>query len=125
EDPIWAVAMATPSRIVLGSQGGKILLSTNQGRSFREVEFLRNEAGEATNTNVGWPIDGLVFGTKKVGYAGTNGRGTWRTEDGGRTWFREPSAQSAAGLNIGDVAAAGPHRALAGGAHAVARRVTQ
>jgi hypothetical protein len=108
---------------VLGSQGGKILLSTNQGRSFREVMHLRNEIDEETGTSTGFPIDGLVFGTRRVGYAGTNGRGTWRTEDGGVTWAREPSAQSVAGLNIGDVVAAGPDRALAGGAHTVARRV--
>jgi len=123
EDTVFSVAMPTPRRILLGTQGGKILLSTNQGRSFRKIVHLKNEVDEETGQDSGFAIDGLVFGTRKIGYAGTNGRGTWRTEDGGATWSRETSIQSVAGLNIGDIVATGPDRALAGGAHAIARRV--
>lgn len=123
EDPVTAVAMPSPRRIVLGTGSGKILLSTNAGRSYKEVALLENEVESQTGLGASFQIDALTFGTRKVGYAGTNGKGTWRTEDGGATWRSEPSHQSLAGLNIGDIAAVGPENALAGGAWAVARRV--
>ncbi len=123
QDGITAVAMPTRNRIVLAAARGKILLSNDRGKTFKGVGPLSNQVDQQAGTTSGFQIDALTFGTAMIGYAGTNGRGTWRTEDGGRTWRLEPSHQSLAGLNLGDVAAVGPEKALAGGAHAIARRV--
>jgi photosystem II stability/assembly factor-like uncharacterized protein len=123
EGAVTAVAMPSRKRIVLGTGDGDVLLSTDQGRSFEEAASLMNPLDEQAGTPAQFTIDALTFGTRKVGYAGTNGAGTWRTADGGMTWRLEPSHQTLFGLNIGDIAAVGPSEALASGAWAVARRI--
>ncbi|MFN2588076.1 MAG: WD40/YVTN/BNR-like repeat-containing protein [Actinomycetota bacterium] len=123
QDPVTAVAMPSKKRIVLGTADGGVLLSRDQGKSFEEVATLVNPLHEQAGTPAQFAIDAVTFGTEKVGYAGTNGAGTWRTADGGMTWSLETSHQSLFGLNIGDIAAAGSTEALASGPWAVARRI--
>lgn len=124
QDAVTAVAMPSKTSIVLGTAYGRVLLSTNRGRSFREVASLMNPLDEQVGTPLQFKIDALTFGTEKVGYAGTNGAGVWRTEDGGLTWELEPSHQLLFGLNIGDIAAAGRRQALSSGPWAVAHRIS-
>lgn len=125
QDPVTAVAMPSKTSIVLGTSYGGVLRSTNRGKSFKEVASLMNPLDDQVGTPLQFKIDALTFGTEKVGYAGTNGAGTWRTEDGGLTWKLEASHQALFGLNIGDIAAVGRSQALSSGAWAVARRISQ
>jgi hypothetical protein len=118
DDQLLSVAMPTPRTIFLGMASGRVLRSTNRGRTFREVIDLVEETGRP-----GLWIDEITFADARIGYLGTNGMGTWRTADGGRSWTEEASHQAAAGLNIGDLVAAGPTEALVGGPWAIARRV--
>lgn len=125
QDPVMAVAMPSKTSIVLGTSYGGVLLSTDRGNSFKEVATLLNPLDEQAGTPAQFSIDAITFGTPEVGYAGTNGAGTWRTEDAGLTWRLETSHQSLFGLNIGDIAAVGPTQALVSGPWAVARRIAQ
>lgn len=117
--------MPSKTSIVLGTAYGRVLLSTNRGMSFKEVATWMNPLDEQVGTPLQFKIDALTFGTEKVGYAGTNGAGVWRTEDGGLTWKPEASHQVLFGLNIGDIAAVGRSQALSSGPWAVARRISQ
>jgi hypothetical protein len=70
-------------------------------------------------------LDAIDFGTADVGYAGTNGLGIFRTEDGGRTWHLEESPFDdvyAGDTFRGSIAAAGPEKAVASGPGAFASR---
>ena len=122
EDPVMSVAMPTADRIVLGTRGGRILLSNDGGKRFRVVAEVT--AGALSETRI---IDSLAFGNRRIGYAGTNGTGVWRTADGGRTWTQEESPfgigyEDGLGLQRGSIAAAGSSRAIAIGPGAIARR---
>ena len=74
EGAVFAVAMPTPRRIVLGMKSGEILVSNNGGKGFRETARL-----DPPQSGVEANIDAIDFGTPKIGYAGTNGIGLWRT----------------------------------------------
>jgi len=117
ESPVKAVAMPAPHKIILGREDGSILVSTNGGRDFSHPRGLRVAGGE---------LDALTFPTAKIGYAGTNGTGLWRTNDGGRTWTLEPSPFESTELDEnafrGSIAAVGTHRAIASGPGAIATR---
>lgn len=83
ESPVNAVALLSPERIVLGRKDGSILISRNGGKGFLYPKGLQAADGV---------LDALTFATEKIGYAGTNGTGLWRTADGGWTWTKESSS---------------------------------
>ena len=124
EDGVVAVAMPTPRRIVLGTKSGAILVSNNGGRWFRETARL-----EPPDGSVDGLIDAIDFATPRIGYAGTNGIGLWRTDDGGRSWILEASSFEATSIDEnafrGSIAAAGRDSAIASGPGMIERRVTE
>ena len=124
EGAVVAVAMPTPRRIVLGMRSGEILVSDNGGRWFRETARLDPPDG-----SVGGFIDAIDFGTPKIGYAGTNGIGMWRTDDGGRSWVLEASSVETTSVAEeafrGSIAATGRYSALASGPGIILRRTQE
>ncbi len=116
---IWAVAMPSTRRIVLGTKSGTVLLSTNSGRDFSQAQRLKGTSAQGI-------LDALAFGSRRVGYAGTNGIGMWRTVDGGRTWTLESSPFDSIVADDstfrGSISAVGPVAAIASGPGSIAKR---
>lgn len=125
EDAVEAIAMPARNRFVLGTRAGRILLSNNGGRSFRVVARPDDPSSPR-------PIDGIGFGTRNVGYAGTTGTAIWRTTDGGRRWTLEPLSVPVGSPGPppetgarGAIGAAGSERAIAAGPGIVWRRTSE
>lgn len=118
ESPVNAVAIPSPERIILGRKDGSILMSRNGGRRFFYPKGLQAAGGV---------LDALTFSTDKIGYAGTNGTGIWRTSDGGWSWELETSPFDSTFVNDefyrGSIAAVGRKAAVASGPGALARRM--
>lgn len=124
EEPVMAVAMPAEDRIILGRRNGSILISRNGGKDFRHPEGL---GGSGSLT--GGELDALTFPSTKIGYAGTNGIGIWRTTNGGWSWTLEPSPFDSTHIEgdtyRGSIAAVGKRRAVASGPGSLARREQQ
>lgn len=124
EDPVISVAMPSRRVIILGTQHGRVLRSGDGGRDFLHVKTLRPASGAEPGR-----VDTIEFTSRKIGYAGLDGTGLWRTDDGGKTWRREASPYEArypssewtpAWSSIGPW---GPEDAIAVGPEGLARRV--
>ncbi len=121
-----SVGVASPGVFTLGFADGAIAHTTDGGGTFSTgrldhpvADGLADAVGE---DNTFWVTD-IEFATATIGYAVTNGRGMWRTDDGGATWTAEPSTREGYDLGIADLAVASADVALAGGPTMVVRRV--
>ena len=117
-----AVAMVSRDHFVVGSSDGSVFTTRDGGRNFH-VGRLDGFAELPTRDSLRW-AQGIEFANGRVGYLSTNGRGVWRTDDGGLTWTRETSTQDAPGFAFGSVAVADAERAIAGGPTFVIRRLS-
>lgn len=116
-----AATMASPSRILVGTNNADLYLSRDGGRRFARIGRFSEPWG-ATGEQYYW-IGALAFATPRVGYMSTKGGGTWRTTDGGHTWTQEVSSEVVWGLGLGDLAVADAEHAIAGGPNFVITRV--
>lgn len=115
-----AITMASRSRILVGTNNADLYISNNGGAKFKRVGRFSG-AYDSVGQPFFW-IGGLGFATPKIGYMSTKGGGTWRTDDGGRTWTEERSTERVWGAGIGDLAVADPDHAIAGGPNFVITR---
>jgi photosystem II stability/assembly factor-like uncharacterized protein len=115
-----SVAMSDPRTIVVGQSDGQVLVSSNRGKSFEPAGYLGPPGGDGIHL---WWVNGIEFADEDVGYAVVMGGGTWRSEDGGRSWGFEPSSQTAWGVAFGDVAVADREHAIAGGPNTIVARL--
>lgn len=118
-----SVAMVDSNRIVAGFRDGRIARSEDAGRTFKEVTPLAGALPPPPPLQNAYWVSSLDFADCEVGYAATNGRGTFRSDDAGLTWRSEPSPQSVFGIGIGDLAVADRTHAVAGGPNLVSHRV--
>ena len=116
-----ATEITSPKHFLTATTDGRVLVTFDGGRTFKS-STLDGFAELPTREHVRW-AQGIAFGNHKVGYVSTNGRGIWRTTDGGVTWEREVSPQDAPGYSFGTVAAAGPAMAISGGPNFLIRRI--
>jgi photosystem II stability/assembly factor-like uncharacterized protein len=115
-----AVAMMSPKHFATVTTDARILVTFDGGRSFK-TSNLDGLVELPVREHLRWG-QGIAFGNDDVGYAATNGRGIWRTVDGGLTWEREVSPHELPGYSFGTVAAAGDSAAIAGGPNFLIRR---
>lgn len=121
-----SVGVAEPEVFTLGFADGVVAHTTDGGATFAESSLsatVPDALPPGQTDNVFWVTE-IEFATPSVGYAVTNARGMWRTDDGGATWVQEASPREVYDLGIADLAVAGPDAALAGGPALVVRRVT-
>ena len=116
-----SAAMVAPGRLIAGFRDGRILRSEDGGRSFSETS-VTGSIPPPPGLEAAYWVSGIDFADCEVGYAGTNGRGTFRTDDGGKTWDAETSPQSVWGIGVGHLAAFDRMHAIAGGPNVVAYR---
>lgn len=117
--PCMSVAMASPSRIVVGRSDGWLYLSKNGGDGFEPQRYIGNPGAEGVHF---WWVNGIAFADAKTGYAVAQGGGVHRTDDGGETWDLEPSSQNLGGFAFGDLAVADAEHAIAGGPNSIIAR---
>ena len=117
--PCTTVAMASPKRIFVGHNDGRVSRTHDGGATWTTTQLDGKMAALPESYTSVRSID---FADCNVGYAYANGRGMYRTVDGGRTWARESSLRETHTTGWGEVAAAGEH-ALAGGPYVLERRV--
>jgi hypothetical protein len=122
-----AVAMPSPNRILIGSTSGRILVSRDGGRYFNEHWLGEPVSGPSQLDPFLW-IQDFDFVDRHAGYVLTNGRGIWKTTDGGdEIWYREASPMEVPGFSVpgfpGEISAPDLEHALAGGPSYIVRRV--
>ena len=116
-----AVAMTSSKHFATVTTDARVLVTFNGGRTFK-TSMLDGLVEAPTREHLRFG-QGLAFGTQDIGYAATNGRGIWRTVDGGLTWRREVSPHELPGYSYGTVAAAGGSDAIAGDPNVLIRRL--
>ena len=119
-------AASAPARkhIVVGGFGGEVTVSFDGGRSFKESTLDGIVEVPTAREHYRW-IEDMDF-EGRVGYITSNGRGLWRTTDGGRSWAREPSPLDVPGNQgpeYGKIDVADPDRAVAVGPTFVVTRI--
>jgi len=121
-----SIGIASRATFVAGTADGSTVLTTDGGRSFHDGQALVNPAissDGAPYDGFFW-ISGFDFADRSVGYASTKGGGTWRTEDGARTWTLEASTELVfSRTGFGDVAAADREHAISAGGTSVLTRL--
>jgi hypothetical protein len=124
-DSCLAVDRSSRRHLVVGTTSGAIATSFDGGRTFEDTRLEGTAEIPGIYDDYRWVYD-IAFADDEVGYAMTNGRGMWRTTDGGRTWTREPSPYDVPGEQrpgLGRLAVAGPDHAIAVGPSSVVTRV--
>jgi hypothetical protein len=115
-------AFVTAQRIIVGKTDGSIAVTADGGRTWRDGAKLSDPANDAAAAAAGgdtkytfW-AQGFGFADATHGYASTRGAGTWRTEDGGRTWVQELSHECAYyPWGVGENASGTPDHSITGG----------
>lgn len=120
-----SVGVAADGVFTLGFTNGATAHTADSGASFAEGRLavaVPDAVGEASGQPNAFWVTEIEFADAEVGYAVTNGRGMWRTDDGGASWVTEPSTRDVYDLGVADVGVAGRESALAGGPALVVRR---
>lgn len=120
-----AAAFIDSQQLLVGRNDGSMAMSSDGGRSFREQAGLPTLLGPKptkSTTDAAFWIQGFSRAGQSI-FATTKLAGTYLSSDGGATWNRETSCDSAYSLGIGEVAAFDAERAIAGGPTCVATRV--
>lgn len=112
----------TAKRIIVGKTDGSTVVSDDGGRKWRDGQSLTDPANDAAAAAAGgdtkytfW-AQGFGFADAKHGYASTRGAGTWRTEDGGRSWVQELSHECVYyPWGVGENASGTADRSITGG----------
>lgn len=120
-----AATMADRRTILVGTNEGALHRSVDGGKTFDETARFFNEAYRPLEDQQAFWVAGIGFGTREIGYASTKGGGTYRTIDGGETWAMEASTELVWGVAAGDLAVAGPDRAVAGGPNFLITRLPE
>lgn len=118
-----SVAHAGPATVFAGTVDGRLYGSGDGGRRWSLRQSFPLPVPTPPPANTHW-VSGIAFTRDgRTAVLGTNGRGTYRSTDGGRSWSREsPSPQEVYGLGIGDAVIFDSRRALVGGPNALAVR---
>lgn len=114
DDSCLAVSNPSPRHAVIGTTDGDLSITFDGGRTFEAVRLDGLVEAPTVSDDYRWVYD-IDFAGPKVGFASTNGRGLWRTVDGGRTWVREASPLDAPGWQFpgaGRISAADPTHAV-------------
>jgi hypothetical protein len=122
--PICTTAgFVTRNRIIVGRTNGSTAYTNDAGRTWHAGQRLFDpvndqaaaSSGQATQKWMYW-AQAFSFSDAYHGYASTRGGGTWRTEDGGRTWKQERSHECVYyPSGVGEEAAASPDVSITGG----------
>lgn len=118
-----SASMADPKTILVGTNEARMFRSEDRGQTFTEIAKLANPVYTPLESLRAFWIAGIGFASPEVGYASTKGGGTYRTDDGGRTWAMEHSTELVWGLGAGDLAVADEEHAIAGGPNFLITRV--
>jgi hypothetical protein len=113
-----------PRHLLVGRNNGTMTASSDGGRTFHEQQSLATVLGPqptgTDNDEIFW-IQGFAFAGQTI-FATTKLAGAYVSGDGGRTWVRESTCDTAYSLGIGDIAAFDGHRAIAGGPTCISTR---
>jgi photosystem II stability/assembly factor-like uncharacterized protein len=122
--PVCTTAgFVTRKRIVVGRTNGSTAYTNDAGKTWHTGQRLADpvndqaaaSSGQATQKWWYW-AQAFSFSDAYHGYASTRGGGTWRTEDGGRTWKQERSHECVYyPYGVGEEAAASPDVSITGG----------
>ena len=128
-DLCTSVAMVTPSRILLGRNDGTTLVSNdggttwNPGQRLFDLQWQPGIDSGNVDRHMFW-AQAMSFADATHGFASTRGSGTWRTDNGGKTWTQERSQECEYFLwGIGEIAAGSPTTAITGGPHLISTRI--
>jgi hypothetical protein len=113
-------------RLLVGRNDGTMTSSVNGGRTFHEVPGLGTVVGlrptQSAQDESFW-IQGFAEAGGTL-YATTKLAGAYLSTNGGQTWTRETTCDTAYSLGIGEVAAFDGARAIAGGPTCLSTRTT-
>lgn len=110
------VAWQSPTTAITADDSGTTYVSTDRGNTFhRGPQAFTQLLG-----GVGF-IEGIGFAApqSKRGWIDTNGYGIYRTDDAGKSWAAEPSAQDGLGYGVGSFAVIDALHAVAAGPKSV------
>jgi photosystem II stability/assembly factor-like uncharacterized protein len=116
-----AVSITSAKHFATVTSDSRVLVTFDGGKTF-ETTWLDGLAEAPVREHIRW-AQGISIGTAEVGYVSTNGRGIWRTVDGGHSWIREVSPHEIPGYAFGTVAASGQDDAIAGGPNVLIKRL--
>jgi hypothetical protein len=112
-------AWADASTLVIVRRDGSVLSAGAGGAPLRPVGRLPGVSAED-----GQYVHAIDFLNRRIGYAAVYGAGTFRTDDGGKTWVLERRELEGAGVGIfADVAAIDPVRAVAASTSGIHARI--
>ncbi|HEU0133075.1 MAG TPA: hypothetical protein VFQ85_19015 [Mycobacteriales bacterium] len=125
-----AVAFVSRTQLLVGHTDGTTAVTRDLGRTWHQAQWLHDPANDATvaadpeNAWLFW-VQAFSFAADgRHGYASTRGAGTWRTEDGGRSWVQERSHECAYQMfGVGENATATAEQAVTGGPGAFSARL--
>lgn len=128
-DNATSFAFVTRTRMVVGLNDGRLLLTDDGGAHWRRGQRLFDakwqpliDQGQVDRHWL-W-AQALSFANARVGFASTRGSGTWRTTDGGVSWRQERSPECAYFMpGVGEIAAGSADTAVTGGPHLISARV--
>lgn len=119
-----AAQFLDPRHLLVGRNNGTMAASSDGGRTFHEQAALPTVLGpqptQSDADNAFW-IQGFAFVDQTL-FATTKFAGAYISGNGGKSWIRENSCDTAFGLGIGEVAAFDGTRAIAGGPTCIATR---
>lgn len=120
-----SLGFAGPGRLFAGTHDGRLFATTDGGRRWALNTVLAPLSRPELVPTKTHSVYGISFSPDgRTAVVGTNGRGTYRSTDGGRTWTSEsPSPQDVYGFGIGDAVLLDRTHALVGGPHALAVRM--
>jgi hypothetical protein len=116
-----AVAFVTRTTFLVGRTDGTTLVTRNAGRTWHPGMRLYDRANDgavAGDANARWWfwVQSFSFTDSRHGFASTRGSGSWRTDDGGRSWYQERSHECTYHMwGVGENAAATADHAVTGG----------
>lgn len=119
-----AIQFIDKRTILVGTNDGRLLRSEDAGRTFEVTHSFPHEARAPVDRSVrAFWVAAIEFANRRVGYLSTKGSGTYRTDDGGKTWTLELSHEIGWGIGAGDLAVADEAHAITGGPSFISTRV--
>ncbi len=112
-------AWSDPATLMIVRRDGTVVASRDGGKTLRPLGRLPGVSAEA-----GQYVHAIDFLDRRIGYAAVYGAGTFRTDDGGKTWVLERREVEGAGVGtFADVAAIDGLRAVAASTSGIHARI--